>query len=92
MIGTKKLMELFDDPHRTSLRVHEATAEVAIEIGGVSIPVTGARWKSRQLAGRRQYTLIIQGDADELAYLTQQEGPDRHGAGLGASGRAPGRL
>jgi hypothetical protein len=65
MIGTKKLMELFDDPHRTSLRVHEANAEVAIEIGGVNIPVTGARWKSRQLAGRRQYTLIIQGDADE---------------------------
>jgi hypothetical protein len=43
---TKKLMEMFDDPHRTLLRVHEANAEVAIEIGGVLSPVTGARWKS----------------------------------------------
>jgi hypothetical protein len=69
---TKKLMELFNEPYSGRLRVHEANAEVVIEIGGVSIPVT-VKWKSRPLRGRRQYTLTIQGDADELAYLTKEK-------------------
>jgi hypothetical protein len=57
--------------------VHEANAEAAIEIGGVIIPVTGARWKSRPgSAGAGSTRLIIQGDADELAYLTQRKAQD----------------
>jgi hypothetical protein len=75
-MDTMKLMQLFDEPFSGRLRVHEANAEVVIEIGGVSIPVTGARWKSRKVSGRRQYTLTLQGDAAELAYCTQQKAQD----------------
>jgi hypothetical protein len=60
-----KLMELFEH-YRGRLRVHEANAEVAIEIGGVPIPIAGVSWRSRKLSGWRQYTMVLHPDADEL--------------------------
>ena len=71
MIGTKKLMELFEN-YSGRLRVHEANVEVTVEIGGVPIPITVVSWRSRKLSGRRQYTMVLHPDADELAYMTQQ--------------------
>jgi len=87
---TLKPIELFDEPYSGRLRVHEANAEVVIEIGGVSIPVTWMKWKSRKLSGRRRYTLTLPGRCRRAGVLHPADGPGRHGAGSGGPGEGPG--
>jgi hypothetical protein len=50
-MATMKVMGLFNEPYSGRLRVHEANAEVVLEIGGARIPVTGVKWTAARSPG-----------------------------------------